>query len=157
MDLEEILNIAGKPVGTKQELLLRLGALNLLNALVKHEEYKKVLNYGMIKPKVFYLIKNLASRDLLELCDEVYIKPSENCAYIRCYGLQFGFHNINAKALEEEFPQLTNEKGVWDGIRLQPIAENLYDFAKEVVKQELDEKTVIAIIKNKVERDNDDN
>lgn len=142
MDLEEILHYAGKPVGTKQELLLRLCALNLLNALVKQEEYKKALHYGMIKPKVFYLIKNLASKNQLGLCDEIYIKPSENCAYIRCYGLQFGFHNIDAKALEEDFPQLTNENGKWDGVRLQPIANQLYDLAKEAVEQNLDENEV---------------
>lgn len=142
MDLEEILHYAGIPVSTKQELLLRLCALNLLNALVKQEEYKGKLNYGMIKPKVFYLIKNLASRDQLGLSDEIYIKPSENCAYIRCYCLQFGFHNINAKALEEEFPYLTNEGGQWDGVRLQPIADTLYNWAKEVETQNQDEQTI---------------
>lgn len=139
MDLEEILYYAGKPISTKQELLLRLCALNLLNAKVKQKEYKENLNYGMIKPKVFYLIKKLASKDQLGLLDEIYIKPSENCAYIRCYGLLFGFHNINAKALEEEFPQLTNEEGKWDSVRLQPIAKPLYELAKEVVGQNLEE------------------
>lgn len=130
MGLDEILQYAGKPVSTKQELFLRLCALNYLNALVKQDENKDVLNYGMIKPKVFYLIKNLATKNRLGLCDEIYIKPSENCAYIRCYGLQFGFHNINAKALAEEFPNLVNEEGVWDGVRLQPVAKQLYEFAK---------------------------
>lgn len=110
--------------------------------MVKQKEYKENLNYGMIKPKVFYLIKNLASKDQLGLLDEIYIKPSENCAYIRCYGLQFGFHNINAKALEEEFPQLVNEDGKWDGVRLQPIAKPLYGFAKEVVEQKHEEQKV---------------
>lgn len=142
MDLAEILHYAGMPVGTKQALLLRLCSLNLLNALVKQEEYKKVLNYGMIKPKVFYLIKNLSNKDLLGLCDEIYIKPSENCAYIRCYGFQFGFHNINAKALEEEFPQLVNEEGEWDGVRLQPIAEQLYVLAIEAVEKDLEDSEI---------------
>lgn len=151
IDLEEILHYAGSPVSTKQELLMRLCALNLLNALVKKEEYKGKLNYGMIKPKVFYLIKNLASKDMLGLCDEIYIKPSENCAYIRCYGLQFGFHNINAKALEE-YSQLTNEDGVWDGVRLQPIAEKVYGLAKEAVELGLDEKALFANIITQEER-----
>lgn len=142
MNLEEILSYAGKPVSTKQELLLRLCALNLLNAQVKQEKYKGKLNYGMIKPKVYYLIINLASKDLLGMCDEVYIKPSENCAYIRCYGLQFGFHNINAKALEEEFPHLINEKGTWDGVRLQPISQQLYELAREAMEQNLEQRAI---------------
>lgn len=88
---------------------------------------------------------------MLELCDEVYIKPSENCAYIKCYGLQFGFHNINAKALEEEFPQLTNEKGKWDGVKLQPIAKKLFELAKNIVEQNQEEyviKEKINVIEN---------
>lgn len=147
MDLKEIISYAGQPVKTKQDLFLRLTALNLLNSLVKQKEYKEVVNYGNIKPKVFYLIKNLASKNILELCDELCIKPSEDCAYIRCYGLQFGFHNINAKALEEEYPNLVNEKGVWDGVRLQPIAKELYEMAKETAAQNLSEEAIKERIK----------
>lgn len=142
MDITEILENAKLVVQTKQELFLRLSAINYLNALVKQKEYKKVLHYGMIKPNAHYLSKNLVSNNKLHLCDELYVKLSEDCLYIRCYGLQFGFHNINAQALVEEFPQLCNEGGQWDGIRLQPLGEPLYELAKEAVTQGVDEQTV---------------
>lgn len=144
---EDILQYAGNPVKTKQELFLRLCALNYLNAMVKQEEHKKVLNYSAIKPKVFYLIKNLAKNNQLGLCDGIFIKLSENCAYIKCYGLQFSFHNINAKALEEEYPFLVKEEGEWDGIRLQPIAGALYVLAIEVAERDVEESEIIEKIR----------
>lgn len=152
-ELEKLENHAKIAVQTKPELFLRLCAINYLNALVKQKDYKKVVHYGMIKPKVFYLAKNLVSNNKLNLCDDMYVKLSEDCLYIRCYGLQFGFHNINAKALEEEFPQLCNEEGQWDGIRLQPLGETLYELAKEVVEQDLGEDVVKDRIKTIVEQD----
>ena len=41
MDITEILENAKLVVQTKQELFLRLSAINYLNALVKQKDYKK--------------------------------------------------------------------------------------------------------------------
>ena len=142
MDLKEILNHAGMVVETRQWLFLRLCALNYLNALVKQKENRGVLDYGTIKSRAFFLINNIVGNNKIGLCDDLYIKPSEDCMYLRCYGLQFGFHHIRAKELQENFPQLCNEDVQWDGVRLQPLAEQLYELAKEVVVQDMDEQTV---------------
>lgn len=147
-ELENLDNHAKKVVQTKPELFLRLCAINYLNALVKQKDYKKVLQYGKIKPKAFFLAKYLVDNNKLNLCDELYVKLSEDCLYIRCHGLQFGFHHIGAKALAEDYPQLCNEEGKWDGIRLQPLGAPLYELAKEAIAHSMDEQTVKSRIQS---------
>ena len=147
MDLEKVLQYAGIVINSKHELFLRLCALNLLNAMAKQKEYKGKVNYGKVKASVYYLAKNLAKDQKLKLCDEMYIKPDEDCLYIRSFGLQFGFHHINANQLAEDYPHLVNKEGKWDGVKLQPIAEQLYDLASEVVEQNLCE----GIIKERIQ------
>ena len=53
--------------------------------------------------------------------------------YIRCYGIQFSFHNI---ILTESINTFVNSDlnipVKWDGIRLQPISKNLFLLAIDV-------------------------
>lgn len=147
MVVEEILNHAQMEVHTKQELFLRLCALNNLNALVKKKENKGVLNYGMIKPKALQLAIDLMKNDQSGLSEEIYVKEEEDCFYIRCYGLQFSFHHINVKVLAKDYPQLCNANAIWDGVKLQPIAEALYSLANETIMENFDEDTVKDRIK----------
>lgn len=142
MVVEEILNHAQMEVHTKQELFLRLCALNYLNALVKKKENKGVLNYGMIKPKALHLAIELEENGQKGLCEEIFVKEDEDCLYIRCYGLQFSFHHINVKVLAKDYSQLCNANAIWDGVKLQPVAEALYSLANEAVKEDYDEVTV---------------
>ncbi len=142
MVVEEILNHAQMEVHTKQELFLRLCALNNLNALVKKKENKDVLSYGMIKPKALQLAIDLMKNGQSGLCEEIYVKEKEDCLYIRCYGLQFSFHHINVKVLVNNYPQLCNANAIWDGVKLQPVGETLYSLANEAVKENYDEVTV---------------
>ena len=142
MVVEEILNHAQMEVHTKQELFLRLCALNNLNALVKKKENKDDLSYGMIKPKALQLAIDLMKNGQSGLCEEIYVKEKEDCLYIRCYGLQFSFHHINVKVLVNNYPQLCNANAIWDGVKLQPVGETLYSLANEAVKENYDEVTV---------------
>lgn len=142
MEVEEVISDSKIKVYTKQDVFLRLCALNLLNALIKKKEYKEVLGYGMIKPNVMRLALYLGKSHRKELCEEVCFQPEEDCLYLRCYGVQFCFHAVNINVLEEKCSQLCNYEAKWDGVRLQPIAEPLYLLAKETVEQGLDEQAV---------------
>ena len=129
-------------VQTKRELFLKLASLNYLNALVKLKGFKEVVNYGMIKPNVVRLVFDLAKTGRTDLYEELTVKVSDDSVFIRCYGLQFSFHHINAKALTDNYPQLCNPEAKWDGIKLQSIAKPIYELAKEAVIQELQEPVV---------------
>lgn len=142
-----MLNHAKMPVQTKQELFLRLCSLNYLNALVKKKEYKSVLGYGMIKPEALQLAINLMKDGQSSLCEEIYVKEEEDCLYIRCYGLQFSFHHVNVKVLENNYPQLCNDNARWDGVKLQSVAGALYSLANETIKENHDEEVIKVRIK----------
>lgn len=142
MELEEIIKHGKMVVQTKQDLFLKVAALNYLNALVKKPEYKKTLGYGLIKPAVMHLTMELAKNNQTGICEDICYHPNEDSLYLRCYGIQFCFHCVGVSILEEECPQLSNKDVKWDGVKLQPIAEPLYELAKEAVVRNLDENTV---------------
>ncbi len=147
MGIEEILSNAQMPVHTKLELFLRLSALNFLNALVKKKEYEGVLGYSMIKPKVMHLAMNLAKNDKTGLCEDICYKTDGDILFVKCYGVQFSFHHVGVSILEEECPQLRNDEAQWERVRLQPIAGPLYELAKEVMEQGLEDDEAIARVK----------
>lgn len=142
MEIETVKSDARIEINNKRDLFLKLCSLNYLNALVKKEEYKGKIGYGIIKPSVIWTVKTLIKNDLKELCEELAINPDDDSVYIRCYGLQFSFHHINSKMLTEEWPELTNHETKWDGVRLQPVAKEMYELAKEVVKDNFGEDDV---------------
>ena len=142
MEIEEVKGNARIEIHSKQDLFLKLCSLNYLNAWVKKEEYEGKIGYGIIKPSVIWTVKTLIKNDLKELCEELAVNSNDDSVFIRCYGLQFSFHHVNSKMLTEEWPELSNKDIQWDGIRLQPVAKELYELAKETVKSNLGEDDV---------------
>ena len=142
MELEEVKKHSDIDVQTKQDLFLKVSALNYLNALVKQPEYKQALGYGLIKPKVMRLAIDLAQNNKTGLCEDICFRPDEDSLYVRCYGVQFCFHCVGVGILEEECPQLSNTEVKWDGVRLQPIAKELYYLAVEAADSGLVEDVV---------------
>lgn len=142
MEIEEVKSNARIEIYSKQDLFLKLCLLNYLNALVKKEEYKGKIGYGIIKPSVIWTVKTLIKNDLKGLCEELAVNQEDDSAFIRCSGLQFSFHHVNSKMLTEEWPEMSNGEAKWDGIRLQPVAKELYELAKEVVEGNLGEDEV---------------
>ena len=64
------------------------------------------------------------------LVDEITYDIKGQCAYIRCFGIQFSFHNIGENHLEGAFVESFKDKEIkWDGVKLQPIALELYHLA----------------------------
>lgn len=138
---------------TKPQLFLKLCSLNYLNALVKNKDYKAVLNYGMIKPRVVHMVFDLMKNNMAYLCEELCVKVDDDSIFIRCYGLQFSFHHVNSKVLSETYPQLSKPDVEWDGIKLQQIAKPLYELSKEAFIQNLEESMVRVRIKHLIESD----
>ena len=138
----------------KIELFLKLCAINYANVLVKTENHPIELQYHVIKGCVAMLVQKLTKEQSTELLEEVVFNREKDCVYIRCYGIQFSFHQVNLECLPTETREaITNNEVAWDGIRLHPIAKELYELAQEFyVNKDIDEKIImskIAIILDK--------
>lgn len=112
----------------KKDIFLYLSSINLLNAAIKQADYKKYLRYSFIKGKALLAAKIIITRyrynDVLYFYD-----TEEKCLYVEIYGVVFSFHNIIEEPLIIE-KAATAERIEWPGIRLQKIAEPLFDLAK---------------------------
>lgn len=120
-------------IQSKNDVFIKLCSLNLLNATIKDKEYKKELSYGYIKPCVSRLVNFLISHFDDGYADELYYDAQGQCMYIRCYGIQFSFHNIIVtKDISTFANSELNNPVKWDGIRLQPISKDLFLLAKDI-------------------------
>lgn len=135
----------------KKNVFMALCSLNLLNAAIKKKEYKKFLSYGFIKPRVSKLLIFCISHIDEGHVDELYYAPQEHCVYIRCYGIQFSFHNIVETNEIKDFMNSTKNVPVnWDGIRLQPIADKLFILAKELLTGNIDSAQIAERFKHMI-------
>ena len=142
--VEEAMRQLLRSIKTKNDTFLVLSSLNLLNFAVKQKEFKGEFGYGLIKPAVAKIVKICFENIDKHLVDEIYYNVKEQCVYIRCYGIQFSFHNVGAKLIGEEFITSSLNKRVgWDGIRLQPIALELFSLAKECYEKNIFKDQVI--------------
>lgn len=132
--MREVINSAKaqilEKVKTKEDAFLVLCSLNILNAVVKKKEYKDIVGYGLIKPSVKNFILQCIDGGELKYVDEVYYDTKGQCIYIRCFGIQFSFHNVGEERIGDSFINSPmNKKVEWDGVELQPIAFELFDLA----------------------------
>lgn len=141
-ELQEALYNAQIKIETKQGLFLRLSALNYLNALVKKKEYKGLVNYGMIKSNVIRMVIELYQQGINGLCEEIGVNLEEDCLYVRCYGVQYSYHHVNTVMLTTKISELDKLDMKWDGVRLQPVAKELYELSQEAHANGLDEETI---------------
>ncbi|MEC4036820.1 hypothetical protein [Myroides odoratimimus] len=117
-----------------KELLNVLVAMNLINAALKRKEFKSkekdaLIHYGLLKPRVSRLFRNLLE-NRLKFDIDFYINQQEKCAYIEIEGLQFSFHNITIdEPLKAFINSPLNNPKPWKGIRLQKIAGELFDYS----------------------------
>lgn len=143
-EIDEAIKQIHRIIRTKNDLFLVLCSLNLLNAAVKIDEYKDLIGYGLIKPSVSKLIQTCLANSSENLVDEIFYNAKDMCVYIRCFGIQFSFHNINTKRISPNIiSSITNETVKWDGIRLQPIALELYFLSKECLNDGLQDSNII--------------
>lgn len=128
-----------------KDVFLILCSFNFLNAMVKKKENKDFIHYGFLKPAVSRFVSLLIDRP--ELVTDFCINPKEKCVYIRCLGLQFSFHNIEPTNKLKRFEESTRNHIVpWDGIRLQSVAEELYQLAVKFYFDEIDYSEIQAFV-----------
>ena len=143
-EVDDAINQIHRTNRTKNDVFVVLCSLNLLNAAVKIDEYKDLIGYGLIKPSVSKLIQNCLANSSENLVDEIFYNAKNLCVYIRCFGIQFSFHNIDTKRISPNIIRsITNETVKWDGIRLQPIALELYFLSKECLNDSLQDSNII--------------
>lgn len=107
------------------------------------DEYKELIGYGLIKPSVSKFIQSCMVSNC-NLVDEIYYNAKERCVYIRSFGIQFSFHNIDTKRISSNIiSSISNETVKWDGVRLQPIASELYLLGNECLKNDLHDPNII--------------
>ena len=112
------------------EFFVIFASLNLLNAAIKRPQYKKKLHYSEIKGNVSRLLQHLITLDFNEYNVAFYINPSEKCAYLEIYTIQFSFHNIlMSEAIEAFMHSDLNKVKAWKEIRLQKIAGELFELS----------------------------
>ncbi|GAA4828601.1 hypothetical protein [Algivirga pacifica] len=117
-------------VETRKDLLFFLAATNYLNAWVKQEgqkEYKSLI-YKQLKRRVSQVFTSLICHPLNKV--RLYYEEGKmNCAYIEVEGWLFSFHRIpvNSRILCYAKSE-KNQKLLWKGKRLQPIAATLLEW-----------------------------
>lgn len=149
-EIEKAIKLIEKRVSRKSDAFLVLSALNLLNAAIKIAEYKGVVSYGLIKPAVSRFVQFCMLNNRRDLVDEIYYNTRERCVYIRCFDIQFSFHNIDTKLIGAEIMRkISNDAAQWDGVRLQPMAKGLYELAKECSQ---DRENDVCIVVRKFKR-----
>lgn len=116
-------------IHNSESLFVLLASLNLLNAAIKKDSLKSTLYYNYIKSNVSKVADVvLANIDKFEDVT-VYYDTSKKYIFFNIYEVIFSFHQIN-----ETKKILTvaakNTPIIWQGIRLQRIAQPLFEYAK---------------------------
>ena len=120
------------------EMLVVLSAANLLSAGVKLGLIKKHIGYKQFKPTITSLVCHYLRHPELTLLDELYYDKQNDCAYLRCLGLQFSFHSINQTPELKAFADSEDNREVgFDAVYKQPKALGLYKLANECMQRKL--------------------
>lgn len=130
--------VKAKDASSKLAVFRYLAAANLLNAAIKQKEYKECLHYGFIKNNLSRMVESLLFTPGQKFLEQLYISKRENCLYIRVCTLQFSFHNVLLLKKMRRFAANPPEHVGWDGIRLQPLAEQILDLAEKRMTEEFD-------------------
>ena len=110
-----------------KSLFAIVAALNLLNAAVKKDNLKSSLYYAYIKTNVSKVADYfLSNKDIFE-GTTVYYELPRKCFYFNIFDVVFSFHQV------KETNQILNvaakaEPITWPGIRLQRIAQSVFDY-----------------------------
>lgn len=124
---------------TKTDMFSMLSATNLLNALIKRPNYNKRLSYSF-KQFLAKSLEDVIAARKCNLFDSIHY--SEGCIYVRCYSLQFSFHNliVNKSCIADLQISGLDSGEPWEGLRLQPYAEAIFNTSVRLkqIKQEND-------------------
>ena len=150
--IDEAKQYIQRPIQNNRDAFLRLCSLNLLNAAIKKKEFKDSLSYGYIKPCVSRFVECVISHTDDSYVDEMYYNSVQKCMYIRCYGVQFSFHNIIiTESISAFVDSKSNIPVQWDGVRLQPIAQDLFLLAKDLHSGNIEENQINELFNHIIE------
>lgn len=115
-------------VNDQYDLFYFLSSMNLLNAYVKKDYADiKFINRYTFKNHLAKVLDKVVFKEL----DDVHIYYTNEILYIDVFNVQFSFHNVKATDNINRFKNSTkNKKKEWKGIRLQPIASQLFELAQ---------------------------
>lgn len=134
-DAKLALRMTHLTINDTQSALLFFAAMNFLNAYVKkpyadphfHKRY-------MFKNDVARTLEVLITRPI----EGVSIYLAQDVNYVSVGGLQFSFHNLEKTDILSQFKQ--SDKNImqeWTGLRLQPAAKPVFDYALQEASAEL--------------------
>ena len=116
------------PPATPSDTFRILAALNLLNAAIKLPWGKRLVSYNYIKGMAAKLFVHLTLHP--QPHTHIYYSPQEQVTYFRILGVQISFHYLpHSKVLQMLQRQYPAEPQVWDGLRLQEVALELFRLA----------------------------
>lgn len=110
-------------------LFLLLSAINLLNAAIKTEKHKSQLFYGFIKTKVSKIADAIIQSPSSYEDTSIFYDSAQKCMYFDVFGVIFSFHQILETKLIKNVAS-KNTPIQWTGVRLQRIAQKVYELAK---------------------------
>lgn len=112
-----------------KSLFLLLSALNLLNAAIKIEKHKSQLYHGFIKSKVSKIADVIIQDPTSFASTSLFYDSVQKCMYFEVFGVIFSFHQILETKLIKNVAS-KNTPIQWTGVRLQRIAQRVYELAK---------------------------
>lgn len=112
-----------------KSLFYYLSALTLLNAAIKLKVFPK-LHYAFIK-----INARVAAERIIEQREQysdtfVYYSVQEKCLFFQVFDVIFSYHHVGETPLIIQASQF--KPIVWKGIRLRPIAQPFYLYAKHL-------------------------
>ena len=125
-------------VENAQSALVFFAAMNFLNAYVK-QPYADPHLYKRywFKNDVIRVFETLIKHPI----EFVTIYLAQDVNYVSVAGLQFSFHNLEKTEIVSEFKQSdANIMQEWTGLRLQPAAKAIFDYALQEASDELKKK-----------------
>ena len=133
LSVDKALLVINSEIKNTQDAFLYFASLNLLNAYVK--KHRKEISYGFkgkINPGIDSIINNEIEGVLFGYDED------EKCTLVNASGLQFTFHGMVLSDLQKKARNVddTNHKYYtveeWEGLRLQPLAEKVFEFAEQL-------------------------
>lgn len=110
-----------------KSLFIIVSALNLLNADIKTSNLKSSIYFSYIKGNASKVADYvIANKDNFEET-AVYYDNNQRCFYISIYDVVFSFHHL--KETSKINHATSFNPIVWPGIRLQRIAQSVFDYA----------------------------
>ena len=124
-----------------KSLFTIVAALNLLNAVVKKDNLKSSLYYAYIKTNVSKVADYYLSNKENFKGATVYYELPRKCFYFNIFDVVFSFHQI------KETNQIVNvaanlESIIWPGIRLQRIAQLVFEYGMQINGGEIKRDTI---------------